>query len=418
MSYIKYLESEGWDYRLLNSEYDAYFKSKLKLLQTEANVEALEAMAKAKIWSQKINGEEVVIDESVIAKAATSKIGEYTKDISNLYEQTLGAINSSQEVESEIYQSAASRILQGIQGGLAEGETFTIDLNSSTALDLEKAATQIPIHVRGNLSNTLGDVGEGVSALAGRALVDSLIEEFEKQLGEGTVNKSTIKAKYTNKGAQRVKSYRSQTDNELRINFELNPEKTNGGNVARLEFVYNISDKANKALAKLTEKTKNTDSLKIRNSTVGHLLKDNGNFGKGAIYNTISYHRKNPDSPRYSGMQSKAGKALRAYAGYKLLLETFLESKKHKDEINFTVYGNKIIPENSVVQTMLEKTAVQYLTKGGIRGGNYSFFAEIRYYQLVSTKNGNQVSNVNSIEEAEKLIRSMPVEIKGTFQFE
>jgi hypothetical protein len=95
MSYIKYLESEGWDYRLLNSEYDAYFKNKLKLLQTVENKKALNAMKKAKIWSQKINGKQVILNESDIAKAAVSKIGEYTKDISDLYGETLKAINSS-----------------------------------------------------------------------------------------------------------------------------------------------------------------------------------------------------------------------------------------------------------------------------------------------------------------------------------
>lgn len=417
MSYIKYSEArDNWDRSLLQGAYASYFETKLKLLQTQENKTALESMTKAKIWAATINGKQVVLNEEDIAKAATKKISGYVGDIATIYKQTLNAISNAEQTSNQAYQTAAANILRGIQSGQAEGKKFTVDLNSSTALNLAQAAQSLSIHTRGGISNTLGDVGEGVSALAGSAIVDALIEQLESQLQcPGAVDRTTVKAVYKNKGATFDKNYRSQTDNELSISFALNPELT-GGQVAVLNFSYNISDKANSALAKLTDKTKSTGSVKLRSSTVKHLLLDANPDGAEEIYNTISYH-KDLNEKRYAGMHSSAGSALSAYAGYKLLLETFLESKKHQDEINFTVYGNQIIPENTVVSHMLEKTAVQQLKSGGTRGGRYRYMAEIRYYMLVNGKGENQTSTVNSIEKAEQLIRSMPVQISSSFAF-
>ncbi len=414
MTYIKYSEKTDWDRNLLDGAYKAYFDSKLEALQTKENKKALESMKKAKIWADTINGQQIMINEEDIARAATSKLSGYASDIATVYQGTLKAISSTQQIFDEAYSTAAANIVKGIQLGWADGIDFKIDLNSSTALDLKKAAINTPVYVRGGISNTLGDVGEGISALAGRAITEALIEQFEKQLNStNAINKKGVKAVYQNKGQVRSKNYRSQTDNELQISFSLNPEVING-EVANLNFTYKISDKANSALAELTDKTKTTDKINIRNSSVGHLLKNNPQ-GKEAIYNTISYH-KDLNGNRYPGIKSKGGNALRAYAGYKLLLDTFIESQKHDDEINFTVYGNKIIPENTVVQHMLEKTRIQQLKTGGTRGGNYRYMAEIRYWMLVTGKGENQRSTVRSIAQAEKLIRSMPVQIGSSFQ--
>ena len=406
MPYIKYSEQlDNWNPSLLNG-YEIYFNQKLDNLKTINKTKELEKMQKAKQWSETINGKKVILNANDIAEAATRKITGYTGDINTLYNKTIQAIENGEKQSDDAYKTAASNIIAGIQMGSLNGTKFTIDLNSSNALDLQAAAQSTEVKIRGGLSNSLGDIGEGVSALAASSLVETIIEKFEKEL-PGSIRRDSVKAKYTNMGEKFIGKYRSQTDNVLDIEFELNPTTT-GGTVSTLRYRFNISDKANKQLAKLSNRTKSTGKLKIRNSTVKAQMEG---LEKGALYNTISYH-KNNNNERYSGMHSGAGNALRAYLGYKLVLNTFLLSKKYEDEIDFTIYGNRIIPESSILSKIMGTTK----GKNNSQEGHVRYLADIRYYQLLKRQNNIYVSAVKTVEEAEEVIRKMPVSLSESFE--
>lgn len=405
MPYIKYSEQlDNWDPSLLNG-YEEHFKQKLENLKIINETKELEKMKEAKQWSETINGKKVILKADDIAKAATQKITGYTGDINTLYDKTIRAIKNSEIQSDEAYRTAAQKIVAGIQMGSFEGREFTIKLNSSDALDLEKAAESTEVKIRGGLSNSIGDVGEGVSALAASSLVETIIEKFEKEL-PNSIKRDSVKATYTNMGGKFIGKYRSQTDNVLDIEFELNPAVT-GGKVSTLHYRFNISDKANKQLAKLSNRTKSTGRLKIRNSTVNAQMEG---LKKEALYNTISYHKNDKDE-RYSGMHSGAGNALRAYMGYKLVLKTFLLSKKYEDEIDFTIYGNRIIPESSIVSKIMGTTKGKNNSQGHVH-----YLADIRYYQLLKKQNNIYVSAVKTVEEAEEVIRKMPVSLSESFE--
>ena len=229
------------------------------------------------------------------------------------------------------------------------GAQFSINLNGSDALNLIEAAKNGVPETKGTLSNMLGYTGEGVSSLAGAAIANAVLEEFANQLGSKSKIEN-VQVTYTNLGEKRDGGYRFQTDNQLQLSFDVYTD----GQASKVELIYNISDKANNYLSKLSSRRKATRNLTFRSSTVLRQSDDlNDEDEKNALYNTISYH-KDRFGNRYTAMpSSSAAIALRSYMGYKMLLQMFIDSQDHEDEINFTVYGNKIIPEHNVLSKLL-----------------------------------------------------------------
>ena len=392
LSYIKYFEKEdGSGFSKDNyGAYEQIFNTKLNNLRTSA-LGQLETMQQAKSWSQMINGMAVTLDEDEIAQSAIEKISDpdVNRAISDIYSQTINAVNGElSKYNADKYKGAVDFLI-GVQAGLMNGAQFSIDLNGSDALNLIEAAKNGVPETKGTLSNMLGYTGEGVSSLAGAAIANAVLEQFANQLSGSKIG--NVQATYTNLGEKKVEGYRFQTDNQLQLSFDV---YTNG-QTSKVELIYNISDKANNYLSNLSNRRKATRNLTFRSSTV---LKQSEDLDKEALYNTISYH-KDISGNRYTAMPSHypAATALRSYMGYRMLLQMFIESKEHGDEINFTVYGNRIIPEHNVLSKLLTSKDVNH----------FRYIADISYYDLLD----GDKSAVSSEQEAESVINKMRVTI-------
>ena len=79
----------------------------------------------------------------------------------------------------------------------------------------------------------------------------------------------------------------------------------------------------------------------------------------------------------------------------------FLKSKEYNDEIDFTVYGDRIIPEDKVLNKLLSSTST----------GNPNYRADIDYSDKLVK---NEKSLVKTVEEAEHVIAGIPVYIKAS----
>ena len=395
MAIIKYSEmTDGWS-RSKYASYEQYFNTQWRRLEKTNNLRNALSEKKAKSFVTTVNGIDLTLKEEDIAKWSTAKLNDNNlkveSKVASLYTEVEKSCDQVGAGFNEAFSEKASALLAIQQGLVPDGTNFTV--NSKEVLNLEQAAIGAAQKKYNSISNLLGYVGEGVSSMAGAAITNVVIEQLQKQLG-GTA-KVTAEAIYENTGANFTKTYRSQTDNRLTLAVKITPN--DGGNVATFNLTYNISDKATKRLGKLSKQTKTTGKLKIRNSRVSVFLNA---LRKDAVYNTISYH-KDKHGNKYTAMPGESvALALRRYMGYKMLIDTFIESKAHNDEISFTVYGNKIIHESSVLEKLLSSN----------KNGKERYLAEIRYYQLKDRK-------IRGVNHAESIINTMPVEMSGSFDF-
>ena len=83
------------------------------------------------------------------------------------------------------------------------------------------------------------------------------------------------------------------------------------------------------------------------------------------------------------------------------LKDMFLKSKEYNDEIDFTVYGDRIIPEDKVLNKLLSSTST----------GNPNYRADIDYFDKLVK---DEKSLVKTVEEAEDVIAGIPVYIKAS----
>lgn len=309
------------------------------------------------------------------------------QSISDAYSNLINTIENTNATVDQ-YNKAVGVLLDIRNGLIPNGSTFTTTKNNVEFLALgAKTAEELKY---GKLSNALGRLGEEMSSLSGAAIAGALLDEVKESFKNHDI---TFSANYENVGAKRQGTYRNQTDNKLTISFKLNPKAGSGEKAGELNFNFNISDKANKQLSNMSKKRKATGSLTFRSSTVANTTKD---LDKKAVYNTISYHRTG--KYKFSIMNSDIGQSLRRYIGYKMLIDMLIGSRNHEDEIDFTVYGNKIIPENRVVEKLLSA-----------KNQNYQrYMAEVEYWQLRSATN---------TKEAEEMIPKLSTRIKESISF-
>ena len=272
------------------------------------------------------------------------------------------------------------------------GQTFTVKGKDIPSFE---EAIQRGYLKKGKISNLIGRLGQHTSSLAGAAITNNLISQLTDSLNIDSSSMRVI-ASYEDVGDIREGQYRYQTDNKLAIKVLID-----GKNGGEINFSFNISDKANKELAHLTSK-KTTGNLKFRDSTVAATTKDLDNIK--AKYNTLSYHWIIDNGSRMSGMWFPAGEALRSYIGYKLLIDMLLGSEQHNDEINFTVYGSKIIPEHNVATKLLSMK----------KSGRYRYQAEISYWDLLE----DGKSAVKNETEAMNVIDKMRTSIRASIMLE
>ena len=366
--------------------YEQYFNVKMDLLRMDAQ-KKLDTYTKAKKITGVFNGTPFEISEDEIARNAMSMLQDQGADvdISSLY----GAIIQDGEdlgTRGDKYTEALGNLMQ-IKSGLMSGQKFTV--KGGDVPSFEKAV-QSGMLEKGKISNLIGRLGQHTSSLAGAAITNSLVSELAKSLNISS-SSMQVTATYEDTGDIREGQYRYQTDNKLSIKVSIGGE--NGG---ELDFSFNISDKANKELAKLSTK-KTTGGLKFRDSTVAATTKD---LDPRAKYNTISYHWITDEDKRFSGMWFPAGESLRSYVGYKMLIDMLIGSSEHNDEIDFTVYGSKIIPEHNVATKLLSQK----------QSGRYRYQAEIAYYKLL---NGSE-SAVKSEMEVISVIDKMRTSIRAS----
>ena len=360
-----------------SKQYQQYFNAKLNLLQIDAQ-QKLDTYKEAKKICGIFNGTNFEIDESKIAESAVSQLQNFNTDevISNLYSSIINIADDLGD-NGDKYTESLGNLLQ-IKNGLMSGQSFTI-----MGKDIPEFSKIIKegMYQKGRISNLIGNLGQHTSALAGAAIANSLVEELAKQLN---LDSSLLKisAIYEDTGDVRKGKYRYQTDNKLSIKILIDQG-------AELNFSFNISDKANKELAKLKNK-KTTGLLKFRDSTVAATTKD---LNPKEKYNTISYHWIIDNDNRMSGMWFPAGEALRSYVGYKMLIDMFIKSSQNLDEIDFTVYGSKIIPENNVATKLLSQK----------ESGRFRYAADISYYQLLKDSNSAVKSELEAIQVIDRM---------------
>lgn len=370
--------------------YEAYFNAKLNILRDQAQ-KKLDTYQQAKKVAGIFNNTPFEIDEDEIARDATSMlISEGAlDDISSLY---TAVVTTGEELgrRSEMYTQALGNLSQ-IKQGLMDGKSFTI---KGGEIPTFAQAVERGMMEKGKMSNLIGRLGQHTSSVAGAAITNSLLSQLSKKLNVSTSDMKVV-ATYEDTGDIRKGQYRYQTDNKLSISVDIDGT---GQNI--LEFSFNISDKANKDLAKIATK-KTTGNLKFRDSTVAATTRDLDD--QRAKYNTISYHYITDENKRFSGMWFPAGEALRSYVGYKMLIDMLIGSTEFNDEIDFTVYGGRIIPEHNVAAKLLSQK----------QSGRYRYQAEIAYYKLL---NGNE-SAVQSENEAMDVIDKMRTSIRASINF-
>ena len=387
---INYYFETQREYDAEMGAYAAYLQTKLNNLQMIQQEKIKKIMDKKKNISGLFNNTPFHLNISDIAQAATSSLGQM--DVEQELEGLYQAVSSSMESvgqASDQYANSLNNLLI-IKNEMAEGMTYTIE-NYSDIPSFEKIIAN-GMTQKGKLSNLIGILGQQTSSLAGAAIAQTVVKELSEQLNISS-DKMTISSQYTEKGNERIGSYRLQTDNALDISISID------GVEGVLNLSFNISDKANLGLGKLTKK-KTTGSLKFRDSTVAVTTSDLNDIDK---YNTISYHWIGEKNRRVSGMWTQAGNIMRHYVGYRMLCDMVIKSQEFNDSIDFTVYGGNIIPEESVIEKLLS-----------IRnsGKNYQYAADIEYYKLVS---GNQ-SVVSSEKEAIKAINKLRTSIRTSLQ--
>ena len=397
MAYIQYLDNtiKGvFNKSASENEYLKYFLQKRKNIMESDDFRKLQEKRKnASKIAYTVNGVDYVISEEEVAKAATSLLQDLdsSKTISKLY-STIQDCGKKLENIDEKCDPIIKDLLAIRKKALPKGTTIAI--KNQDGKRISQTALFVKAFKYNDLPNMLGRLGEATSSLAGAAISNALLKEVEKSFKEI----KNVKISYSNLGdAVKEKTrYRSQTDNLLTITFD---GVNDTGNIENMKFNLNISDKANKKLNTLNNKRRRaTNSLKFRSSTVNHLSKD---LEKSILYNTFSFHYGKNGRYSFISDNKEIRNSLADYYGVQLLKDMFLKSKEYNDEIDFTVYGDRIIPEDKVLNKLLSSTST----------GNPNYRADIDYFDKLVK---DEKSLVKTVEEAEDVIAGIPVYIKAS----
>lgn len=288
---------------------------------------------------------------------------------------------------------------------LANGEYSVSTKNMDALKKIPQFLGQIAARENNDIRKPIGDIGEMTSSLAASALTAEVIKEVEEQLGK--VAGVTISRE--NVGAKQIEDYHMQTDNRFSVAIKLANGKT-------VTTELNISDKASKKQLTHFERKSTTGDAFFSRSTVAELVKPTSPIEEGlsedTYYNVISYHRAGKKRWTHMTAEGAAGEALKNYFGYKLLVRMFITSQKF-ERVNFTVMGNKIIPEAKVLSQLqsfkeIKKNAKKY--QASVE--NYKLLKGSRKIAASEAK-----SAVKSREEAQEVIDKMPVAIKTSISF-
>lgn len=389
MAYIKYKVSSIGEFdkiiTSLNSARQSIidnYSKKFQDLQAQSN----------KIFVQINNGiDTLVFSETEIAQAASSKLvasGAY-ESIGSLFQKMSNEITDSQSFLDKEIDENLQTLINLRDGYIPDGDYSIEGKNSLEALYNAGYRAKL---LKQNLYNKLGNIGESISEVAGAALTAAVLEELIASLG--SIENVTVQKQ--NLGDTQISGYKSQTDNRFIVNFTVSKTGAQG------TFVLNLSDKAGSKLFRSNNaKIKTTGNSYWKRSSVGILSNEDPSIEPFDYYNAISYHRLS------SNVLERAWgpyQALMSYYGYKLLIKMFLESKEHEDQINFTIFGGHIIPEQKVFDKLM-----------GLQLQGIS--AEVPYWQLIQKRDNRLVATVSSKDEAEAKISKMPVSIRASVAF-
>lgn len=396
MAYIQYLDNtiKGvFNKSASENEYLKYFLQKRKNIMESDDFKKLQEKRKnASEIAYKVNEVDYVINEDEVAKAATSLLQDLdsSKTISELYSTIRDCRKELENVDKKC-DPIIKDLLAIRRKALPKGTTIAI--KNQDGKRISQTALFVNAFKYNDLSNILGRLGEATSSLAGAAISNALLKDVEKNFKEI----KNVKISYSNLGdAIKENRYRSQTDNLLTITFD---GVNNTGNIENMKFNLNISDKANATLNNLNSKRRRaTNPLKFRSSTINSLSKD---LEKSILYNTFSFHYGKSGRYSFISDNKEIRNSLADYYGVQLLKDMFLKSKEYNDEIDFTVYGDRIIPENKVLNKLLSSTSTD----------NPNYRAHMDYSNKLIK---DEKSLVKTVEEAEHVIAGIPVYIKAS----
>lgn len=379
----------------LQKQYEQQFKNKsndLSILQLQ----------------NQINGQEILFNSKDIAEAATQKLKDFKiqdKDsissrIASIYTKLQQGASQGQQVYSELYDLIKAR-----NGLLPKGSRISIE--AKRLPEIKQLLLQAENFKNGNFFNTLGEVGELTSVISASAISDALLHQLEEKLNlqHGDLK---VTAKVIHTGQKKINNIQVQTDNQLQLVFQLNNQNLIGQidmPAGGLKMTVNLSDKAKKNLATIDSKRRSsTNTLSFRSTTMKQFFEDVELKTQSAMYNLISFHRQGKELVNF--MYTNPGIALRQYIGYKMAIAMFLDEEK-LNQVNFTVYGNKIFAEDSVLLKLQAK----------------KFTADIEYWSLRDLvgkfKEGKTVEErlQAGTAEANRRIRNLKVALRTSLKF-
>lgn len=401
MKIIRYIQSKN----KFASNYETLLNARITTLKNYYEKQ-LNSYYTANQMLLKINDMPIIaITQDEIAKAVNKRLDqpEIYEDLTNIY-SSIGETTKVLNANLKEMKNQPGSIIYDIQNGLIDSGKYSVKL-----INMKQQLKDIPNFLQQNAGNKniygpIGELGERTSSLAATAIGDFLIQKIENNIGK--VKGITIKRQ--NLGTQHTKDYHYQTDNGFSYNIQLE----SGDNI---KAQINFSDKASKKQLQHFDRKKTTGQVYLARSNPAELAKalrevETSDLNPGVYYNLISYHKygQNKWSHLYQG--NRAGEALKNYYGYKLMLRTFITSQAF-EHIDFTVMGNKIIPETEVLKQLRD------LKDNGIN----KYQAVIENYKLIQGGKGNTASKAKSAvkneEEAQEVIDKMLVAIKTSFRF-
>ena len=406
MSYIKYIQHQG----KYDTIYENYLKNRLNILQSNFEKSLDDYYSTNQVLLTLNNTtSSMAITEEEIAEEVNKRlnINELYEDFTNIY-SNIG--KSLETVNSNLKQmkNQPGSIIYDIQNELIPNDKYSVKL-----VNMKNQLKNIPSFLianagQKNIYGPIGELGESTSSLAATAIGQFLIEKIENSIGEV----SGVVIKRENKGTKKEGDYHLQTDNGFSYKFTLK----NGNTVTT---TINFSDKASAKQLQHFERKRTTGQVYLSRSNPAELakeLRDNQgksleqlNFFPLVYYNVISYHKYGKSKWSHLYNKYKAGKALRNYYGYKLMIRTFITSQQF-EYINFTVMGNKIIPETNILKQLRE-----------LKNNTPKYSATIENWRLIHGGKDISASDAKSAvkdeAEAENVIDTMLVAIKTSFKF-
>lgn len=396
MSYIKYIISSE-ERSSQTSAYQRYMQTKIETLMNDYQAKLQEYKKDSAAFEVIINNNIFKLDSNKIATSAMSKLAQAEVDanvsITSLYQEFNHATQVLQQGGDQVFKQSLIGDLIALRNGLIPAGKYTLVKGKNTLEQLQNPS-YVNSLLQANIYNRLGDLGEATSSLAGSALIATVLEEVETVFGKI----AGVEIQQKNIGSKMINQYHSQTDNNFTVSFILQESG------AQCSIELNLSDKASTKLYKRMARSTSTSALYLRRSTVNVLSND---LDPSVYYNLISYHKILPKHTLLTNKQTwgSAYDVLSAYYGYKLLLDMFLTSKQY-EQIHFTVFGDKIIPEINVLEQLLST---------GKKSQKAKYTAQIESWGKLVSSQGKVIPSNEA--DAESIIDKMVVAIKTSLKF-